>query len=171
VFDDGEEVHFSPKQNRITAQEVKDFFKRTPMKRNFWMPSIIVMLMFDDDKNHLVRDPFILILRPALEMAFKSHDEFVRLHSLELLTRMPLDQDTLTSYLQTALKDESSLLRRTAADSAGALDFKSLVKDIRSAMKSSDSGIRQKNLLQSSRAVGKTLSIAAEFFLGRSNNG
>ena len=117
--------------------------------------SLLSQLSHSRDKNRLIRDPFILSLRPALEMAFKSRDGFVRMYSLEVLTRMPLDQDILKGYLRTGLKDEWSLVRRTAADSAGALDFKSLANDIRSAMKSSDSDYDKRIYCKALARLGK----------------
>jgi HEAT repeat protein len=138
-----------------SVERISDFMFVLVNTRNDILLSLVTHLSRSGDKDRLIRDPFILTLRPALETAFKSGDDFVRVYSLELLTRMPLDQDILTSYLRTALKDKSSLLRRTAADSAGALDFKSLVNDIRSAMKSSDSNYDKEIYCKALLRLGK----------------
>jgi hypothetical protein len=91
------------------------------------------------NENQIIRDPFILGLRPAFEKALKNSSRYARLAALKILTLMPLDEDLIQGYFRILFNDSDFNNRVNAADLAADLGYKSLVGEITLLLKASKS--------------------------------
>lgn len=90
-------------------------------------------------RNRIIRDPFILALRPVYERVRRSHQSDNRISALNILALMPLGDDIIQGYFREFFKDDEVNIRVNAARIAGALGYKGLVDDIRLLRRSKNS--------------------------------
>jgi HEAT repeat protein len=109
-------------------------------KSNNLRSSVVSQISQMTGQNQIIRDPFILAMRPVMEKTLKDlNNSFDRFRALQILSLMPLSEDIIQGYFRTIFKDKDFNNRVNAALLAAELGHKALADDIIKLLKSSES--------------------------------
>ena len=91
------------------------------------------------NENQIIRDPFVLAMRPLFEKALTDSDPDARHKALKVLCYMPINDNTLQKILKNGFRDSEEKNRILSAQLAAELDYKLLADHILSLLKASKS--------------------------------
>ncbi|MGC2237978.1 MAG: HEAT repeat domain-containing protein [Pyrinomonadaceae bacterium] len=120
-----------------SVQALSDLINKP--KHTFISRNIVSEMNFLTNENQIVQDPFILAMRPALEIGLKNSDSEIRYYALKLLCQMPVSDSTLQEFLRNGFKDSDKDIRILSAGLTAKLGYKSLANEIILLLKSSKS--------------------------------